>query len=300
MKIELRALQSTVKPVTKALILVGTLGVAGCSHHWLGNKSSEVNLTAQQTASAQLAQNVQLGLSPRKAINGYDLLQETSTPSSTVRSRTASGVRYDLSRLQSRTIHILPKTANQDTNQGWSAQLYQSREHLGRENGQQVRLAKIDHFLGQDRFADEQGIAIGYRKSFVADNALGSFDVGITPRARFAFGPEGSATRVGALVSIGKNLREPRASSSNWYVFIGGGAEALTYEPGATRSLSDSLRLEEKTLVGDGQAGIAIRVGRANISLAYIRREVDVYSRIRELNSTDVENFAGLTLTFGR
>jgi hypothetical protein len=141
---------------------------------------------------------------------------------------------------------------------------------------------------------------VNLQKSYVANWTLGGLDVGITPRASMVSGPGGSATRLGALVAIGENLQTPRTQTGNWYVFVGGGAEALTYEPGSRRSLVDGLRVEEKVMIGDGQAGLAFRVGAANLSLAYVRRETNARSRVSQLNSYDVEDFAALTFSIGR
>ncbi len=137
-------------------------------------------------------------------------------------------------------------------------------------------------------------------KNYVAKWTLAGFDVGFSPRASMYIGPQGNAARLGALVSIGQNLKEPRSNVGNWYVFVGGGAEALTFEPDGTGSLINGLRVEEKTLIGDGQAGIAVRVGQANLSLAYVRRETNSRGELRSLRGEDIENFAALTFSVGR
>lgn len=207
---------------------------------------------------------------------------------------------YDLNQLQAQPASNLPSAPTGAVDTGWTVKLYDPQQRLDGQNTDAAQLARLNTYLGHQNFGHEQGLAVDYQRNFVAVSALGGLDIGITPRASMAIGPEGSATRLGALVSIGQNLHEPRNSQSNWYVFAGGGAEALTYEPGGNGSFGDGLRLEEKVLVGDAQAGVALRVGRANLSLAYVRRETDVYSRVRQLNSEDVENYAALTFTLGR
>lgn len=181
---------------------------------------------------------------------------------------------------------------------GLTIHSYDPVKRLEARNGEAGRRARLQGVLGQSPFANTAGMEVDYAHDFVAHGAVGGLDVSAGPRASMAVGPEGSATRLGAIVKIGENLHAPRTQQGRWYLFVGGGAEALTFAPDGTHSLVDGLRIEDQNIVGDGQAGIAMRVGRANLSLAYIRRETSVYSRVSDLNADNVEDFAGLSIAW--
>lgn len=200
-----------------------------------------------------------------------------------------------------RQLALQPQVIREENNlaaSGLTLHVYDPVQRLEARNGEAGRRARVQGVIGQSPFADSAGMEVDYARDFVARSAVGGLDVAAGPRASMAVGPEGSATRVGAIVKIGENLHEPRNQQGRWYLFVGGGAEALTYAPDGGHSLMDGLRIEDQTIVGDGQAGVAMRVGRANLSLAYIRRETDAYSRVSELNADNVENFAGLSIAF--
>ncbi|PHR59706.1 MAG: hypothetical protein COA47_09415 [Robiginitomaculum sp.] len=296
--------------LTRAIALAGLISLSACSLNWQRAAASDEILEPSPNGN-----NLGLRTITKYAVQqSLPLPNHTSIPGSTPGSLTlmpSPGSTlgpdpaqeyspYNLGQLQVQPASSLPTAPLRAVDNGWTVKLYDPQLRLDGQNTDAAQLARLNTYLGQQRFGQEQGLAIDYQHNFVAVSALGSLDVGITPRASLAIGPEGSATRLGALVSIGQNLHEPRNSQSNWYIFAGGGAEALTYEPGGNGSFGDGLRLEEKVLVGDAQAGIAVRVGRANLSLAYVRRETDAYSRVSQLNSEDVENYAALTFTLGR
>lgn len=202
-----------------------------------------------------------------------------------------------------RALALQPQTLPEEGNlssTGLTIHVYDPVARLESRNSEAGRRARLQGVVGQSPFADTAGMEVDYSRDFVAKSAVGGLDVAAGPRASLAVGPEGSATRLGAIVKIGENLHEPRAQQGRWYLFVGGGAEALTYAPDGGHTLMDGLRLEDQTIVGDGQAGVAMRVGRANLSLAYIRRETDVYSRVHDLNADNVEDFAGLSVAWRR
>ncbi len=93
-------------------------------------------------------------------------------------------------------------------------------------------------------------------------------------------------------------LSRPRTTQSRWYIFAGSGGDTLTYEPGG-RSFGDGWRVENKTIVGDGQAGLAMRLGPANLALGYVRREFSAHSRLNDLRGNEVESYAAFSLSFG-
>lgn len=105
-------------------------------------------------------------------------------------------------------------------------------------------------------------------------------DLTLTPRASVSFDDDASSALVGALVRIGDDLREGSDLKSNtWYVFAGADAEAVTYSPNSvSRLTSGNFHLQDRIIVGDAQAGIGYRIGDADVSLGYFRREVSSFS----------------------
>ena len=77
------------------------------------------------------------------------------------------------------------------------------------------------------------------------------------------------------MVEIGEDLREGSDFKNNtWYVFAGADAEALTYSPNSMdRLTSGQFHLQDRIIVGDAQAGVGYRIGDADVSLSYMRRE---------------------------
>jgi len=100
-------------------------------------------------------------------------------------------------------------------------------------------------------------------------------DLTLTPRASVRFNDEISSTAVGAVIEIGEDLREGSEFKSNtWYFFAGADAEALTYSPNSVgRITSGEFHLQDRIIVGDAQAGLGYRIGDADVSLTYMRRE---------------------------
>ena len=80
---------------------------------------------------------------------------------------------------------------------------------------------------------------------------------------------------VGAVIEIGEDLREGSEFESNtWYFFAGADAEALTYSPNSVgRITSGQFHLQDRIIVGDAQAGVGYRIGDADVSVSYTRRE---------------------------
>ena len=120
---------------------------------------------------------------------------------------------------------------------------------------------------------DEQ-VNLGAAKQFTSGVTKG-LDFSLTPRASMRINDNESSTLVGAVVEIGKDLREGSEFESNtWYVFAGADAEALTYSPNSIdRLTSGQFHLQDRIIVGDAQAGVGYRLGDADVSLSYMRRE---------------------------
>lgn len=119
-------------------------------------------------------------------------------------------------------------------------------------------------------------------------------DLELTPRAAVRFDDESTSALLGALVRIGGDLDQTRNTSS-WYVFAGADAEAVNYSSDTVnRFANGQFNLQSQIIVGDAQAGVGYRIGDADISLGYIRRQA---------TSDDVqfkEDAAALSFTWRR
>jgi len=131
------------------------------------------------------------------------------------------------------------------------------------------------------------------------DNGL---SIELSPRASLRFDDDSSSALVGALVKIGDDLRETKDFNTNtWYFFAGADAEALTYKPGSTSSLTRGFNLQDRVIVGDAQAGLGYKIGDADLSLAYIRREVSSFSSNDPNDDVSyTEDAAALSFTWRR
>ena len=141
-------------------------------------------------------------------------------------------------------------------------------------------------------FNDTQQV-LGFSKNFAREGKTG-LGLALTPRANVKFDDESSSALVGALVKVGDNLKNGDGVDSNtWYFFAGADAQAVTYEPGnARRIYSGEFQLQDRIIVGDAQAGLAYRLGEADLSLTYLRRE----SRAEDYKYK--EDAAALSLTW--
>lgn len=147
-------------------------------------------------------------------------------------------------------------------------------------------------------------------RSFNAAFAISAFgsetglpvDVGLAPRVAYTEEGDYRARRVGAEVRIGQNFdqRGEAMSSDAWYIFAGADGEALIWEAGqyGFDSFSRAVALRDQVTVGDMQAGISVQRGPGQVSLSYIRREVEYNDRNGGLSEN--EDFAGITFTMKR
>jgi len=131
----------------------------------------------------------------------------------------------------------------------------------------------------------------------------GGIDLQLIPRAALNFGDEHSSALVGAVVKIGEDLRELDPSdTTRWYLFAGADAEALTYSSNnPSRLTRGQFNLQDKIIVGDAQAGFGYKIGDADISLAYIRRDVSSFGRdLGDAAISYTEDAAAISLTWRR
>ncbi len=127
------------------------------------------------------------------------------------------------------------------------------------------------------------------------------FDVGIAPRLSITNDGPLQTKRFGGEVRIGQNFdkRGQAGPISSWYLFAGADGEALVWEPDQERGLSvNEMALRDQVTVGDIQAGVSFQRGLGQLSLSYIRREVEY--RERNLGASENEDFAGVSFTIKR
>lgn len=117
-------------------------------------------------------------------------------------------------------------------------------------------------------------LSLGLSEYITAKKGSG-IDFVLRPRASFRFDEDSSSAVVGAVVEIGEDLRRGSDIKTNtWYLFAGADAEALTYSADGMRQLSSGqFHLQDRIIVGDAQAGLGYRIGDADLSLSYLRRE---------------------------
>ena len=143
---------------------------------------------------------------------------------------------------------------------------------------------------------DTDTLDFGLSRSIAATRDSG-IDLVLRPRASVRFDDEGSRSAlVGAVVEIGEDLREGSEFSANtWYLFAGADAEALTYSPDSlSRFNNGTFHLQDRIIVGDAQAGVGYRIGDADVSVSYLRRE----AQAEGLSFT--EDAAALSFTWKR
>lgn len=145
-----------------------------------------------------------------------------------------------------------------------------------------------------DRGEREATVAVNYERRFEASGLGEDLDVSFTPRAAISVGPDGSAAGAGAEVRIGQYLEGEIEAAPRWYVFAGADRRALTYDPSKGVDFPNAMQLAQRQVVGDAQAGIAIRVGETDLSLAYVRRE---YKHVAGVTSFDeTEEFGAVSI----
>lgn len=127
---------------------------------------------------------------------------------------------------------------------------------------------------GESCLSRSDTLDLGYQKAFTSVSTKG-LDLSLTPRAALRFNDQSSSAIVGAVVEIGEDLRQGSEFENNtWYFFAGADAEAVTYSPNSIgRLTSGQFHLQDRIIVGDAQAGLGYRIGNADLSLSYLRRE---------------------------
>lgn len=142
---------------------------------------------------------------------------------------------------------------------------------------------------------------LGFSKSMKKTKA-GGLDVELVPSASVRFDEGEQSALVGAVVRIGDDLRSKDVASNTWYVFAGADAEALSYSPDrSTRGITSDFQLQDRIIIGDAQAGIGYRIGDADLSLGYFRREVNSFNDTPgSAGFSSTEDAAALSFTWKR
>ena len=160
------------------------------------------------------------------------------------------------------------------------------------EAGGQLCLRTTD-----DCALNDDSVGLGITRGFSKAGSRG-VDMELSPHAGMSFDDESSSALVGALVKIGDNLKSPSQIDPNtWYFFAGADAQAVTYTPNGSlfnSNINDTGRfaLRDSVIVGDAQAGLAYRLGKADLSLTYLRREARAENYVFE------EDAAALSFTW--
>jgi len=147
-------------------------------------------------------------------------------------------------------------------------------------------------------------------RSFNAEFAFGAtreetglaFDLNLVPSVSYEEEGEFETRRVGAEIRLGRDFdqRGTSAVADSWYVFAGTEGEALVWEAGeyGLSNMGGAMALRDQVTVGDLQAGVSIQRGYGQLSLSYIRREVEW--RDRSVGASTNEDFAGVSFTLKR
>ncbi|MFN3834455.1 MAG: lipid A-modifier LpxR family protein [Glycocaulis sp.] len=143
-----------------------------------------------------------------------------------------------------------------------------------------------------------RAVALRYEGRFDSFGGADGLDVGLMPRAGLSMGDRGSATEFGATVRVGHYLHEEADGRGGWWLFAGADRQAVIYEPGTRFDIRTALTLQPYAMVGDAQAGVAMRMYGADLSLAYVRRETNWSMPTQSWE--EVEDFAAFSLTIRR
>jgi hypothetical protein len=145
---------------------------------------------------------------------------------------------------------------------------------------------------------DNQRMALNYEGAFDTPGGVDGLDFGLSPRAGVSFGEVGPAATAGATVRLGQYLDGFENDRPAWWFFAGADRQAVLYDPGQGFDMRDALAMEPYAMVGDAQAGIAMRLHGADVSVAYIHRETRYELPQQAWETT--EGFAAFSLTWRR
>lgn len=144
-------------------------------------------------------------------------------------------------------------------------------------------------------------------RNFSAQLALGAprqstglaLDAAIVPSVTYTQEGKFETRRYGAELRIGRDFdqRGSDAVADSWYIFAGTEGEALVWEAGeyGMSNVTGAVALRDQVTVGDMQAGVSVQRGKGQLSLSFIRREVQWSDR--NGGAERDEDFAGVSFT---
>lgn len=115
-------------------------------------------------------------------------------------------------------------------------------------------------------------LAVNYQRAFETRGDGEQLDVSLTPHAAVSLSPDGTAAGAGAELRIGRYLSNAPAQYPSWYIFAGADRRALLYDPAQGMDFNRAVYLTHREVIGDAQAGVAMRIGEVDLSLAYVQR----------------------------
>lgn len=275
--------------ITVASTLITALACQGCAQYSTSYASVPVAVHVEETTDSFVADTtLNSGIAPAmpSSYNAYDVVPNSfNTPlyGEPLALRTEPFVRSgDYGAVVSQSIQPLSSL-------GWSS-----------SEGVEVYKA--------DRKAARMAEPLEFERDFSAELALSAprertgldFDLGIAPRLTLRDEGAFEKRSIGAEVRLGQALEANGARpAGGWYVFAGADGEALVWETG-DRGFADvsAMKIRDQVTVGDLQAGFAVHRGGGQLSLSYIRREVEY--RDRNGGFSENEDFAGVSFTLKR
>ncbi len=149
---------------------------------------------------------------------------------------------------------------------------------------------------GTNCLSRDDTLDLGYSKRIASFSPKG-IDISLTPRAAFRRRDDSSSAALGAVFEIGEDLRRSAGIDNNtWYIFAGADAEAFNYNSANTENLTrGQFHLQDSIFVGDARAGLGYRIGEADLSLSYNRREATTSN-----DETFTEDAAAISFTWRR
>lgn len=154
--------------------------------------------------------------------------------------------------------------------------------------------SEIDSAIVRPLRETRSSVAVDYVTRFESPGGEDGLDLSLEPRAGLSFGPDGSGAGAGAEVRIGRYLQNDGVRPS-WFFFAGAERHALLYDPREGFNMQGAMTLEPYAVVGDAQAGIAMRLGDNDLSFAYVRRERTARIGIDDYDEAD--DFAAFSLS---
>lgn len=154
-----------------------------------------------------------------------------------------------------------------------------------------MRLAGIQRDL-------PRAMGLRYETSFDAPGRVNGLDIGIAPRAGMSIGSFGPSYDAGATLRLGDYVREELIGAPAWWLFAGADREAVRYNPGQRFDIREAFAHGDYAMVGDAQAGVALRAFGADFSLAYVMRETNYAIPTHSWETR--EDFAAFSMSWRR